>query len=243
MGTPKIQNGTVKMIAHRGLSGLERENTCAAYIAAGNRASYYGIETDIHRTKDGKFVTIHDGDLKRVSGENIEVETSDTALIQSVILYDEWGGKSRLDYRVPLLENYIRVCKKYDKIAILELKSDFSNEEIEHIIRILKEEQYLEGTVFISFLHENLLKVRSFLPEQRCQQLLGEYNQEFIDVLGKLKMDIDIAFTAMTKERVDYCHSLGLEVNCWTVDNPQDAERLVEWGVDYITTNILEAAD
>lgn len=42
----------VNMIAHRGVSGLERENTCAAFVAAGNR-SYYGIETDIHRTADG----------------------------------------------------------------------------------------------------------------------------------------------------------------------------------------------
>ena len=46
------------MVAHRGCSGLERENTNAAFVAAGNR-SYFGIETDIHKTLDGKFIIIH----------------------------------------------------------------------------------------------------------------------------------------------------------------------------------------
>ena len=68
MNTTKFKKGNVRVIAHRGLSGIERENTNAAFVAAGNR-SYYGIETDIHRTADGRFVVCHDNDLFRVSGE------------------------------------------------------------------------------------------------------------------------------------------------------------------------------
>ena len=41
-----------RMVAHRGTSGLELENTNSAFVAAGNR-SYFGIETDVHRTADG----------------------------------------------------------------------------------------------------------------------------------------------------------------------------------------------
>ena len=59
MDTIKTDIRKVKMIAHRGLSGIERENTCPAFVAAGNR-SYYAIETDVHRTLDGQFVVIHD---------------------------------------------------------------------------------------------------------------------------------------------------------------------------------------
>lgn len=48
--TIKIANkGNAKFVAHRGVSGLECENTAAAFIAAGNR-TYYGTETDIYRT-------------------------------------------------------------------------------------------------------------------------------------------------------------------------------------------------
>ena len=52
MNTIKIDKKDAKIIAHRGLSGIETENTNAAFIAAGNR-SYYGIETDVHKTLDG----------------------------------------------------------------------------------------------------------------------------------------------------------------------------------------------
>ena len=44
----------------------------------------------------------------------------------------------------------------------------------------------------------------------------------------------------MTQEVIDALHAEGLEVNCWTVDDPEWAEKLVAMGVDYITTNILE---
>ena len=62
MDTLKMKhNGTVRMIAHRGVCGLERENTAAAFVAAGNR-SYFRIETDIHETADGKFIIPDDID-------------------------------------------------------------------------------------------------------------------------------------------------------------------------------------
>ena len=68
MDTVRLANkGSCRMIAHRGLAALERENTAAAFLAAANR-SYYGIETDVHVTRDGKFVVVHDSDLMRVAG-------------------------------------------------------------------------------------------------------------------------------------------------------------------------------
>ena len=68
-----LDKGNVKMIAHRGVSGLERENTNPAFVLAGVK-SYYGVETDVRMTKDGKFIISHDGDLMRVGGLNIRSE-------------------------------------------------------------------------------------------------------------------------------------------------------------------------
>ena len=53
-------------------------------------------------------------------------------------------------------------------------------------------------------------------------------------------MDIDAMFTCLTKENVEELHKHGIVVNCWTVDKLEDAERLIEMGVDQITSNILE---
>ena len=57
MNTIKIDKKNCKINAHRGMSGIEKENTCAAFIVAGN-SSVFGIETDVHLTKDGKFIFV-----------------------------------------------------------------------------------------------------------------------------------------------------------------------------------------
>ena len=75
MDTVKINKNNTALIAHRGLSGIECENTAAAFVAAGNR-SYFGIETDVHKTADGKFIIIHDDNTGRVCAENLPVENS-----------------------------------------------------------------------------------------------------------------------------------------------------------------------
>lgn len=62
MNTVKFEHGRALVLAHRGLSGIETENTLCAFVAAGNR-SYFGIKTDVHRTADGHFIVIHDDQI------------------------------------------------------------------------------------------------------------------------------------------------------------------------------------
>ena len=78
MDTVKLENKTVRMVAHRGLSGLEKENTCAAFVAACNRATYFGVETDVHRTADGQFVIFHDDNTARRLPHNAQREIRET---------------------------------------------------------------------------------------------------------------------------------------------------------------------
>ena len=239
MNTKKFDKKNTLVVAHRGLSGLETENTNAAFVAAGNR-SYYGIETDIHRTLDGKFVVCHDDNLKRVGGENIPVEevTMDTLL--SMVLYDKDGTKCRADLRPTTLENYISICKKYDKHCVLELKSDFTDEEIGKIVEIIRGLEYLQHVTFISFEYGNLVKLRKILPTQSAQYLFSAVTDEVIEMVKAQKLDVDVYFKALTEENIKAFHDLGMVVNCWTVNAVEDGERLSAWGVDYITTNILE---
>ncbi|MBQ7968556.1 MAG: hypothetical protein IJ292_01905 [Clostridia bacterium] len=239
MNTVKIEKGHVKMIAHRGLSGIEAENTNAAFIAAANR-SYYGIETDIHRTLDNRFVVCHDDSLNRVAGVKISVESTPLSVLQDVVLFDKDGSKGREDLRVSTLENYISICKKYGKQCVLELKSDFTNQEISDIVGIIKDYGYLENVIFISFKYSNLVKVRSIRPTQPVQFLIKDFTDEIIDRLIAEGIDADVKYTSLNKGVIDLLHENGLKVNCWTVDSKEAAETLIGMGVDYITTNILE---
>lgn len=239
MNTIKFNNISTKIVAHRGLSGIETENTNAAFVAAGNR-SYYGIETDIHRTADGHYAVCHDDDLKRIAGVDLPVETTTLAELQSIVLFDKDGTKNRTDLRVSVLENYISICKKYGKHCILELKSDFTDEEIAQIIDIVKGFDYLESVTFISFVYSNMTKIRKVLPTQSVQFLFSKFDDEIIERVIAARIDVDVYYKALTKELVELLHANGLKVNCWTVDDKEAAERLASWGVDYITSNILE---
>ena len=239
MNTRKFEKKGTKVIAHRGLSGIEVENTCSAFVAAGNR-SYYGIETDIHRTADGKFIVGHDDNLKRIAGEEIYLEKTSLKVLQSVVLYDKDGTKGREDLRPCTLENYLSIVKKYEKHAILELKSEFTDEEIAKIIDIVKSYDYLENVTFISFIYENLTKVKRILPNQSAQYLFWKVTDEEIARLVRDKIDVDVWCKELTREQIEACHKAGLTVNCWTVDEIADGERFAEWGIDYITSNILE---
>lgn len=239
MDTIKVKHAGTLMVAHRGLSGLEKENTCAAFVAAGNR-SYFGIETDIHPTIDGRFVCIHDNNIRRVGIDNLEVETSTFDTLRSVILADTDGVKGRADLRIPTLGEYIRICKKYGKVCVLEVKELFTRENLEKVIEIIKSEDYLASVVFIAFNIENLIILRELLPDQPCQYLISEFPDDLIETLLKYRLDLDIYYPALTTERVAQLHENGIKVNCWTVDSPEAAEELISWGVDFITSNILE---
>lgn len=240
MDTIKVKSGKTRMIAHRGLSGLETENTCAAFVAAGNRPSYYGIETDIHRTSDGNFIIHHDPDTSRVGGKKLVIEETDFAVLQEFQLRDKDGSSTRADLRLPSLEEYIGICKRYGKTSVLELKSSFTDGEIREMIGRIEKMGWLDEVIFIAFDYENLLKVRKVKPEQCCQFLTEQFSEDLLTRLVKDDMDLDIYYPAISEKDVKLCHENGVLVNVWTVDKKADAERLISWGVDFITSNILE---
>lgn len=239
MNTKKFEKKQVKLVAHRGLSGIETENTNAAFVAAGNR-SYYGIETDVHKTADGKFVLGHDNNYKRISGSGLVIQENPLSKLQRIVFYDKDGTKNRKDLRPTTLDNYLSIVKKYEKHAVLELKDKFTDEDISAIIDIIRSYDYLDNLTFISFEYENLLKVRKLLPNQSAQYLFWKVTDQEIERLVRDKIDVDVWCVELTEEQIKACHAAGLTVNCWTIDEVVDADKFRDWGIDYITTNILE---
>lgn len=231
--------GNIKMVAHRGVSGLECENTCPAFIAAGVK-SYFGVETDVHVTLDGKYILIHDGDLKRVAGIDMVVKDTTFDELRSVRFTDRDGVTPRADIFLPSLEEYLSICKKYRKVAVLELKNDMPREQVEGVAAAVDAMGMFESTVFISFSKNNLLYLRAAYPTASAQFLTGTLDDENIAFIIDNGFDADIYYRSVTKEFVDKMHGHGRIVNVWTVDTLEEAERMRELGVDMITSNILE---
>ena len=239
MNTIKFDKKDTLIIAHRGLSGIEKENTNAAFVAAGNR-SYYGIETDVHKTLDGRYVVFHDDTTGRVAIDDMEVEKTTFDCLRNLLLTDIDGKKGRTDIRIPTLEEYISICKKYEKIAVLELKNAFTEDEVYEIVDIIKSFDYLENVIFISFCLENLIFLRKKYPNQPAQFLIDNYEDWLLDTLKEHKLDLDIKYTSLNAENMKELHDAGIKVNCWTCDDAAAGEKLASLGIEYITSNILE---
>ena len=234
------RKGHTQMIAHRGMCGLEPENTHAAFVAAGNR-SFYGIEADVHKTADGKFIIMHDGNTLRMSGDDIEIAKATYETLRSLRLKQKDGKRGRTDLRIPSMEEYLEICKYYGKKAILELKDEFTAEDIEEIIRVGEALAYMEHIVFISFKMKNLLLLRERRPEQTVQYLVDyDIDDALLQELADRNMGLDMRDERYTEEILRKCQEKGVETNAWTVNDPDMARKLIDWGIDYITSNILE---
>ncbi len=240
MNTIKFDNKeSVKMVAHRGVSGLERENTCPAFIAAGVK-SYYGIETDVHVTADGKYIIAHDDDLKRIAGLDMIIRESLFDDLRKIRLTDRDNVTRREDIFLPSLDEYLSICKKYGKVAVLELKESMSEDAVVGIANAVNAMEMMENTTFISFCGENLLYLRKAYPNATAQFLSGTVDESTVSFILDNNFDADIYYKSMTKEFVDIMHENGRTVNVWTVDTLEAAEAMKAMGVDMITSNILE---
>ena len=240
MDTIKLNKKQARLIAHRGVCGLERENSVAAFLAAANR-SYFGIETDVYRTADGHLVLLHDGHTGRVGDKAVDVPNATLAEVETVRLLpiDADRGAPRRDLVVPTLEDYLSICHKYDKVAVLEIKAPFTPEGLQQVVDTVRAYDHLDKTIFISFLWDYLVELRRMLPDQPLQFLTGDGHDKLADMLA-LRIGLDSYFPGLDRELVDALHAAGLPVNCWTVDTVAEAEALIELGVDFITTDILE---
>ncbi len=231
--------GDVKMIAHRGLSGILLENTAPAFELAGQK-SYYGIEADVHVTKDGKFIIVHDDDLERIAGLDMCIEETDYDTLRALRFKDVYGDSEEENMYLPSLDEYVAICKKYDKQAILELKKKMEPHEVSGIAKAVEDSGWFNRTTFISFSGENLVELRKVYPQADAQYLVEEATEEEIQFMIDNRFDADLRWDCVKTNVVERLHNAGLKVNCWTVDGKECARMMKKCGVDYITSNILE---
>ena len=240
MDTVKIDKKKTLMIAHRGVSGLESENTLESFMLACQR-SYFGIETDLHVTKDDKFIVSHDDNTERMSGVNKSIWESTYDEIREIKIPLRNGGYTKF----PNLNEYISLCKEFGKVAVLELKGDYKEENIMDVLEIIKSYDYLSNVVFISFHKNNLLLCKKHYPDGVYQYLNCIVDDEAKNDTIKFALEndfgVDVHYRNLNLDFCEKCKEHNIKFNVWTVDDPIVASRLInEAGVGFITSNILE---
>ena len=219
-------------IAHRGFAARRTENTLEAFSYAAKKPSADGIETDVHVTKDGRLVCFHDDSTLRLCGEENIIEDTDAQKLARLGINGQ--------HAIPTLAEYLEICRNGDKIAVIELKNPFTKRNIARLVQEIRDFGYLAKTIFISFDIQNCLSLRKILPpQQEIQFLTITYAEKTLELLAKQKIDLDVEFSCLSKERIEHCHDLGMKVNCWPLDDARIADHFEDCGIDFITSNIL----
>ena len=227
------------MVAHRGAALINTENTLRAFNFAA-RKSYLGMECDVHPSKDGLIVISHDSNLKRVSGEDFYIPDHTYEEIKKVKFIDINTGNKDDELYAPLLSEYLELCKEFNKVPVIELKETIKEENLPQIKKLVEEAGLDKKVVFISFFPGSLTKMRELMPEVEIEFLTSVYNDSILDMCVQFNFGIDADYRIMTTDIIDKYHKNTLKVNVYTENDPEDAKKLISYGIDYITSNILE---
>ena len=167
-------------LIHRGIVNKHhKENLLQSFKQSFKKG--YGIETDIHATKDNEFICFHDFTLKKIFKRKLSVKNINYSKIKDV--------STRLNKPIPLLKDLLKFSKNRYPLFI-EIKPIFSKSLLK---KLLKDTSKYKKCVFISFKHENiynLLKVKkstkvglSFSPPTSIKKIIKKSKNTNIDCL------------------------------------------------------------
>jgi glycerophosphoryl diester phosphodiesterase len=229
-----------KIIAHRGASLYAPENTLASFKLA-LEVNADGVELDVHLTKNGVPVVIHDYDVKRTTnGTGFVNELTDSELKQ--LDAGSWFDKEFHNETIPLLSEVLElfVDAKDDFLINIELKSGSTvyPQIEEKVLKLVSDLELNDKVLISSFDHYAIEKVKNLNEEIKTGALFSSAIVSPWRYLSTLSFDAyHTAWHRIDKEVIEGCHKNGLIVNAYTLDDPNFANILIEYGIDGIITN------
>lgn len=225
------QTRRTQTIAHRG--EWRSEGSAQNSRASLQRAldlGIFGSEIDIWMTQDGHIMVNHDATFKGVT-----VQDTTFAACKNV----------RLDNgeRMPELKHLLKIMRKSKSPTrlIVEVKPHRdpmrSRACATAAVQAIRKSK-LEGRVmYISFSIEACETIHALAPDAEVAYLNGDRTPVELHRMGLTGIDYHINRFKEHPEWVEQAHQLGMNVNVWTVDKPEDIRAMQALGVDYITTN------
>ena len=234
-----IVDRDTKIIAHRGFRAVAPENTLPAYEEAGKNG-FWGAECDIYRTKDGVWVIQHDVNTYRMMDltKNIEKCTYKELMQHKTdngVNIDKYP-----DLKICTLDEYLECCKKYNMTAVIEFKGKNNTEHYDEVVASVKKSG--ATVAYISF-HEECLKAMRKLTDADMFFLSQIIDDDAISVAKSIE-NCGLDFNGNKEENFDNdsapiknAAEAGLTLGAWTIDDTETMQKLLDLGVDYITTD------
>jgi glycerophosphoryl diester phosphodiesterase len=220
----------VMRIGHRGAMGYEPENTLRSFRKALDMGCHM-VELDVHRCRTGELMVIHDDTLERTTNGAGPVREKTLEELETLD-----AGKGE---KIPLLEEVLDTIQGKSRVNI-ELKGLGTARPVARLIdRFLREKGWQnEDFLISSFDHEELSAFRKLAPEIPVGILFKEIPAglfEFARCIGAFSFNP--LFRIVDANLVDNAHREGIRVLVWTVNEPEDLDRMKALGVDGICSN------
>lgn len=235
----------VEIVGHRGASFDAPENTLASMKLAWKQKAD-AIETDIHLSKDGKLVVLHDFDTKRVGGVDKKIVDQTWDELQKIDV-GSWKNEKFDGEKIPTLDSFLKTIPDGKRIFI-EIK--IGTEILPELAKVLKASgKKAEQLAIITFKYDVAKAAKARFPKHQIYWLsswakdkkTGQFPKidEMIEQAKAAKLDgLDLNFNfPIDQAFVKKVHDAGLKIYTWTVDDVAVAKAEVEAGVDGITTN------
>lgn len=226
-----------KLIAHRGLSSLYPENTIPAFEGAADHG-FEAFELDIHTTKDGEWVVIHNETVDHMTDGQGEVENFTLKEISNLKIDNGNHIEDFEDLGLPTLREALDVCKEKEVVPVIEIKGG-DIKRLPELKAMLDEYKLSDKTAIISFMKEYMEEYRKLDSEIEMLYLATVPTKEDIDWCVEQNFGINFNCMSVYKSfpAVMYAREKGITMAAWTVDNTLIADVMVLLGADYITTN------
>lgn len=245
LGGSSLSAHTIQIIAHRGASNTAPENTMSSFELGWKWAD--GVELDIQRSKDGKAMVIHDADTNRVSDKNYAIPGTDSATLRTVDV-GSFKDQKYAGEKIPFIEEVLAAQPK-DRILLIEIKC--GQDILPLLCDAIKSSGKQDVVRIIGFDINVITAFKKMMPTVPVYWLnaTNKANPTY-DAAGIIKTvkdhgldGADLEMTAVDKPLVDAMKAAGLTTVVWTVDDPLDMKRVIDAGVDGITTNRPDVAN
>ncbi|WP_089098441.1 glycerophosphodiester phosphodiesterase [Streptomyces hyaluromycini] len=220
---------TVTAVAHRGDPYRFRENTLDSLRSALRRGAD-AVETDVRLTRDGVPVLLHDETLKRLWEHDRPLPTLSADEVRGLTAGAAGG--------VPTLAEALAATE--GSRVMLDLPGDPSERAVARIVAVARECGATER-VYYTGDAVAMLAVRAADPSAEIaltRKTVAPARPALLDAIRP--RHLNYRFSLLDPELVEHIHHSGYLVSCWTPDTRRSLRRLLDMGVDSITTNRVD---
>jgi len=219
--------------AHRGASGWAPENTLAAFKKAIDMGSDYS-ELDVHLSKDGEVVLLHDSELDRTTDGEGGMWNYTLAELKKLDA-GSWFSAEFAGEPLPTLREVIRAVKGKMKLNI-EIKISGNEPDIaEKVVEIVRAENFIDECMITSFDKAAVVRCKKIAPEIKTGFIFNEKNTE--DYLNGSWEILSCKYTVVNQDFVAGARKAGKRIHVWTVNEKDMMKKIIAFGVDGIITN------